>query len=305
MNTLIGIKQNMTSKYNELGRRMPVTRIVAENNVIVATTEDRVHLGFGKKKRFKKPENAFVSAVGYAPRKIREVKITKSETEKSFTTGDQVTVSIFEPGDIVKVTGVIKGRGFAGGVKRYNFRGGPKTHGQSDRHRAIGSIGQTTTPGRVFKGKRMAGHYGATNITITGLVVVEVDETSNAILVKGSVPGAKNGQLIIQKTGIMKNYSPLQSRESKAAKEAEKAKEEQEIKDAEGKETQVDVSSQPAESIDETASSEPSSEPAVEAAPAENIPDYSVQPTPSQTPEPSQPSDPIEDPKVKEAEDAK
>ena len=209
MNTLLGTKQNMTSKYNELGRRMPVTRIVAEDNVVVAANEDRIHLGFGKNKNFKKPQNVFVTAVGYAPRKIHEVKITKDESAKTFAIGDKVTVSIFEPGDIVKITGTTKGRGFAGGVKRYNFRGGPKTHGQSDRHRAIGSIGQTTTPGRVFKGKRMAGHYGNASITITGLVIIDIDESTNSLLVKGPVPGAKNGLLVIQKTGKAKNYSPL------------------------------------------------------------------------------------------------
>lgn len=291
----------MTSKYNELGRRMPVTRIVAEDNVIVAAKESRLHLGFGKKKRFKKPENAFVSAVGYAPRTIKEVKINKSETEKTFATGDQVTVSIFEPGDIVKVTGVTKGRGFAGGVKRYNFRGGPKTHGQSDRHRAPGSIGQTTTPGRVFKGKRMAGHYGAANMTITGLVVVEVDESANAILVKGSVPGAKNGQLIIQKTGIMKNYSPLQSRESKAAKEKES------LENKEGKEEIL---------VDEVSSESKVSNDQVEVATVESVqekksvadssdpsePSTSSQSSESSQPsKPSQPSEPVE---TKESEDA-
>ncbi len=300
MNTLMGTKQNMTSKYNELGRRMPVTLIMAEDNVVLSTGENSLQLGFGKKKRFKKPENAFVSAVGYAPRTVREVKITKSEEGKTYSKGDKVTVSIFEPGDIVKVTGTTKGRGFAGGVKRYNFHGGPKTHGQSDRHRAPGSIGQTTTPGRVFKGKRMAGHYGAANITITGLVVVDVNEEENSILVKGPVPGAKNGLLIVQKTGKMKNYSPLFVKKDKEEIKAEG-------KDVEGKEGQEDKEevvitevSNNSEDSDNQIVSEP-----------ENQKDKKSAADSSDSSEPSQPSEPSEKPlddrseAKKEQEDAK
>src|SRR3989338_9041385 len=99
----------------------------------------------------------------------------------------------FIPGDKIKVTGTTKGRGFTGVVKRWGFRGGPKTHGQSDRHRAPGSIGQGTTPGRVFKGKKMAGRSGSSTKTITGLKVVRVDAEKNELLVSGAVPGAKGG----------------------------------------------------------------------------------------------------------------
>lgn len=106
---------------------------------------------------------------------------------------------MFKAGDLVQIEGISKGKGFAGGVKRYHFRGGPKTHGQSDRHRAPGSVGSTTTPGRVFKGLRMAGHMGARKVTACNLEVVDVDQAKNIVLLKGAVPGAKGGILLIEK----------------------------------------------------------------------------------------------------------
>jgi hypothetical protein len=117
---------------------------------------------------------------------------------------------VFEVGDIVQVTGTSKGKGFAGVMKRHNFRGGPRTHGQSDRERAPGSIGQTTTPGRVYRGKRMAGHMGVEQVTIKNIMVVSVDASTQTLLVDGLVPGSRNGMLIIKKTGTDKKYVPLQ-----------------------------------------------------------------------------------------------
>lgn len=105
----------------------------------------------------------------------------------------------FSPGDHVQVTGTSKGKGFAGVVKRHHFKGGPRTHGQSDRERAPGSIGQTTTPGRVYKGKRMAGRMGGNRVTIKGLEVSSIDPNNNTILVKGLVPGALRGLLLLSK----------------------------------------------------------------------------------------------------------
>ena len=107
---------------------------------------------------------------------------------------------MFEAGEKVNVTGVSKGKGFQGGVKRYNFRGGPKTHGQSDRHRAPGSIGAGTTPGRVIKGMRMAGRMGGDKVTVKNLDVVMVDAERNLLLVKGAVPGHRNSLLLISKS---------------------------------------------------------------------------------------------------------
>lgn len=135
--------------------------------------------------------------------------------------------SIFAPGDEVKVTGTTKGKGFTGVVKRWGFAGGPATHGQSDRHRAPGSIGQTTTPGRVYKGKRMAGHAGNVKKTIRGLEVVETDPAQNILVIAGSVPGARNGPVTVEKTGKAKTYTPPEEKpkeeeKTATAKDAEK-----------------------------------------------------------------------------------
>ena len=208
--TLLGLKQNMGSRFDNRGNRIAVTSIVAEPNVILSKEESKVTLGFGRRKKAKKTDNAYVKVAGFAPRFIKEAKLKNGDdqTDSSLATGSKLTVSIFAPGDLVKVTGITKGRGFAGSVKRWGFAGGPKTHGQSDRHRAPGSIGQATTPGRVFKGKKMAGHMGVSKLTVTNLEVVEVDEVKNSLLVKGSIPGARGGFLILEKTGKAKGYTP-------------------------------------------------------------------------------------------------
>lgn len=119
---------------------------------------------------------------------------------------------VLKPGDIVDVIGVSKGKGFAGVVKRHHFKGGPRTHGQSDRERAPGSIGQTTTPGRVYKGKRMAGRMGHERVTIKNLRVVDVSD--NFLLIKGLVPGPKNSLVMVKKVGEDKKFVPLYKEES-------------------------------------------------------------------------------------------
>ena len=111
--------------------------------------------------------------------------------------GQQILVDIFSAGDSVRISGTSKGRGFAGGIKRLNFKGGPKTHGQSDRWRAPGSIGAGTTPGRVYKGTRMAGHMGNHKVTMPNLKIVGIDKDRNLLFIKGSVPGSNNGMLVI------------------------------------------------------------------------------------------------------------
>lgn len=207
LDTALGIKGNMTLRYNQRGQRVPVTILRLEPNVVVGIKGEKAVLGMGSKKKVKKTENKFVESVGFAPRFIKEVNNKPAaQGGGEIKVGDKITVAIFSAGDAVKVTGTTKGHGFAGGMKRWGFHGGPKTHGQSDRHRAPGSIGQTTTPGRVFRGKKMAGHYGNEKITVTGLEVISVDQDKNELLVKGAVPGAKNGYLIIEKTGKAKKY---------------------------------------------------------------------------------------------------
>ena len=241
----------MVSTYDQHGRQIPVTIVAAGNNVVLGTKGDRATLGFGQKKKSKKTENAFIKSVGYSPRFIKEVSFKTQEEDKTpqsseensksenqISTGDKITVSIFDPGDLVKVSGTTKGKGFAGGVKRHGFAGGPKTHGQSDRHRAPGSIGAGTTPGRVFKGKRMAGHMGNAKLTVVNLEIVEADPTKGLLYIKGSIPGADGGFLTIEKTGKAKNYAspPSPNEEKQAEKEA---KAEEEAKTATTKDTDI------------------------------------------------------------------
>ena len=113
--------------------------------------------------------------------------------------GQEIKSDLFKLGDLVKVTGISKGRGFSGAVRRYNFKGGPKTHGQSDRHRAVGSIGAGSSPGRVWKGTRMPGHYGVDKVTVRGLKIIHIDSTQDIVYVSGALPGSKNGLLIVEK----------------------------------------------------------------------------------------------------------
>jgi large subunit ribosomal protein L3 len=154
-------------------------------------------LGFGEAKRLSSPQRGHLKGLGQF-KYLREFRVVDSEGIK---VGDKVDVSLFKPGDLVDITGVSKGKGFAGVVKRHHFAGGPKTHGQSDRHRAPGAIGATTSPGRVLKGMRMAGHMGNSRVTARHLEVYEADPARNLLLVRGAVPGAKNGLLVIKKSG--------------------------------------------------------------------------------------------------------
>ena len=157
-----------------------------------------VQIGFEPVRRLSKPQEGHLRNSGKLFRHLREVGVDDSTDVEL---GQEMDASLFQPGDIVDVTGLSKGRGFAGGVKRHHFRGGPKTHGQSDRHRAPGSIGAGSTPGRVIKGVRMAGHMGNKRITVRNLEVVLADPERNLLLVKGSVPGSRNSIVIVSKTG--------------------------------------------------------------------------------------------------------
>lgn len=208
INTLLGLKAKMGATYVE-DTRIPVTYVVAGPCVVTQIkSQDKdgywaVQLGFGEKriKNVTKPLLGHLRGVikgKKAPRFLREVRLSEKPTYK---VGDQIKVSdIFKKGDVVSVTGISKGKGFAGVVKRYHFSGGPRTHGQSDRERAPGSIGQGTTPGRVYKGKKMAGRMGQDRVTIKNLVVVDVDDEKNLLAISGSLPGAKGNLLVIKKT---------------------------------------------------------------------------------------------------------
>ncbi len=199
----LGKKIGMSRIFREDGRVVPVTMIQAGPcSVTQIKTSDTdgyeaVQLGFGPAKRLNKPESGHLKG-GQPVRHLREVK---ADDVAEFELGQQIGVDIFEPGELVDVIGTSKGRGFAGVMKRHGFGGGPRTHGQSDRARAPGSIGGGTTPGRVFKGLKMAGHMGNSRVTVKNLEVVQVDPERNLLFLKGGVPGAPNGLLMIRRTG--------------------------------------------------------------------------------------------------------
>jgi large subunit ribosomal protein L3 len=199
---IIGRKLGMTQIYQEDGTALAVTAIEAGPCVVtqLKTGEtdgyDAVQLGFGQAKRLNSPEKGHLKDLGQF-RYLREFRLSDPA---EINRGDTIDASLFQTGEMVDVTGISKGKGFAGVMKRHNFRGGPKTHGQSDRHRAPGSAGAGTTPGRVFKGTRMAGHMGNARTTVQQLEVIEADPQRNLMLVKGAVPGARNGLLIISKS---------------------------------------------------------------------------------------------------------
>ena len=199
----LGKKVGMSQIFGENGAITPVTMIQAGPcSITQIKTADRdgyeaVQLGFDPVKRLNKPEAGHLKG-GSLKRYLREVK---ADDISEFAVGQEVKVDIFQAGEKVDIIGTSKGRGFAGVVKRHGFHGGPATHGQSDRHRAPGSIGGGTTPGRVYKGLKMAGHMGDVRITAKNLEVVRVDPERNLIYVKGGIPGAPNGLVMIRRKG--------------------------------------------------------------------------------------------------------
>lgn len=215
LNTVIGIKKNMTATYDSRGRRVGATILEVTPNLVTQVKSKEgndgyngVQLGYGTKKSVRKPQIGHVKKAG-VDKKVRWFRESRVESIEGLNPGQEIKVSdIFSIGDIVKVTGTTKGRGFQGGVKRHGFAGGPKTHGQSDRHRAPGSIGSGTTPGRVYKGKRMAGHMGNSGASVKNLEVVGLDKNKGLLTVKGGVPGVIGGLLAITKLGRVKGYTP-------------------------------------------------------------------------------------------------
>ena len=203
LRAFLGRKIGMTQIYEEDGSVVPVTIIEAGPCTVtqIKTEEtdgyEAVQLGFGAIKRVNKPRAGHLKNIPPV-RHLREVKV---DDVGEFELGQKIAVDIFQPEELVDVIGHSKGRGFAGTMKRHGFGGGSRTHGQSDRARAPGSIGAGTTPGRVLKGLRMAGHMGDGRITVKNLQVVRIDPERNLLMLKGGVPGAPNGLLMIRKTG--------------------------------------------------------------------------------------------------------
>jgi large subunit ribosomal protein L3 len=207
MNTgLIGRKLGMTRVFAEDGTAVPVTVIEAGPCRVVQVRQQEVQLGFGSKKaaRATRAELGHAKQAGLeaAPQVVRCFPLGAATPQA----GDTVTVGIFAPGDLVKVTGRSKGRGFQGVVHRYGIGGGPASHGNT-RHRKPGSIGPGTDPSRVIKGKKMPGHMGDERHTELGLRVVRVDADRNLLFVRGAVPGAKNGIVMVAKQGGRSRYA--------------------------------------------------------------------------------------------------
>lgn len=203
---LVGRKCGMTRIFTEDGVSVPVTVIEVEPNRVTqvkAVETDgysavQVTTGSRKASRVGKPAAGhYAKAEAEAGRGLWEFRLSEEEVA-GYSVGDAIEVNVFEAGAIVDVTGTSKGKGFAGTIKRWNFKGQDATHGNSLSHRVPGSIGQNQTPGRVFKGKKMAGHMGNRKTTVQSLEIVRVDAERNLLLVKGAVPGAAGNDVVVK-----------------------------------------------------------------------------------------------------------
>jgi large subunit ribosomal protein L3 len=204
MNTMLGIKQTQTQTFTPEGERIPVTTIQAGpcwvTQIITGNNYQSLQVAFSSAKHVTKAIEGKMKKAGLEikPRFLREIRVESVPADMII--GREIKVAdVFTVGDTIHVTGTSKGKGFAGVVKRHHFKGGSRTHGQSDRERAPGSIGMSTTPGRVYRGKRMAGRMGNERVTVKGLEVVGVDNEKNLLIVKGLIPGGKGGLVYIKK----------------------------------------------------------------------------------------------------------
>ncbi len=203
MKMIIGRKIGMTQIFDEDGKAVPVTVVKAGPCVVVQKKTPEVdgyaavQLGFEEipERKANKPMLGHFKKYGVKPMRIlREFRVDNLD---EFEVGKVIDVSIFEPGDVIDVTGWSKGRGYSGAMKRWGFQGGPRSHG-SKFHRMLGSVGQHTEPAKILKGKKMAGQYGNERVTIRNLRVVKVDPENNLLVIKGGVPGARGGLLLIR-----------------------------------------------------------------------------------------------------------
>jgi large subunit ribosomal protein L3 len=203
VNGILGRKIGMTQIFLEDGSLVGVTAVqagpcsVTQIRVPEKDSYSAVQIGFSEARNLTNPERGHLKNVGKLYRHLREVS---ADDYSGIEVGDPVEVDIFSEGDRIDAIGTSKGHGFTGGVKRHGFHGGPKTHGQSDRHRAPGSIGSGTFPGRVWKGTKMAGHWGVERVTVQNLEIVQIDKERNLLFIKGAVPGASKGLLLLQRS---------------------------------------------------------------------------------------------------------
>lgn len=197
MNGILGKKIGMTQIFTPEGAKVSVTAIEAGPCPVLAVKEKSVQLGFdtAKEANLAKPVAGLFKKHNIAPKKfIREVP---RDSGKEYKVGEELTLDILKEGSYVDITGVSKGKGFAGGMKRWHWAGGPGTHGHTS-HRRIGSIGSSTTPGRVYRGHHLPGHMGHDRVTVQNVKVVKIDAANHILLVKGAVPGPKNTYLVIR-----------------------------------------------------------------------------------------------------------
>ena len=204
-------KRDMCQAWTKQGRRLAVSCVYAPDIKVInkkSISQDSVILevGFGKKKlkNMAKPLQTQIKRSGFSVgiKQMRGIRVETKESDSLPKAGDSIKASdVLAVGDMIDVQGISKGRGFAGAIKRHGFHGGPKTHGQSDRARAVGSIGAGTTPGRVWPGKKMPGHYGVETKTVQGLVVLYIDPETDQIWINGPIPGSFNSLLRIRKIG--------------------------------------------------------------------------------------------------------
>lgn len=216
INTLLGKKLQMGSRFDEKGAKVSVTLLEVGPCSVTQIKNDKtdgyfsVQISFGSKKtkQTSKPILGHIKKAGLSrpPRFLKEVRLPQ---EADCKTGDVLKVAdVFSLGDKISVTGISKGKGFAGVMKRWGFAGGPATHGQSDRKRAPGSIGGQGVA-RVLPGKKMPGRMGTNKTTVSGLTVMDINSEENLLVVKGAVPGSRGGLLMIRKAGKAKNFTPL------------------------------------------------------------------------------------------------
>ncbi|MBP7700642.1 50S ribosomal protein L3 [Candidatus Woesebacteria bacterium] len=227
---IFATKTGMTQAWTKAGKRLAVTRckvlqmpVIGKQDIEVVDKNSQnrdkltcsiIEVGFGKKKlkNMSKPLKTKMEKSGFSfgVKKIKGLRTydekMKLSIDEDIKVGDNISLdSVLEVGDVVKVQGTTKGRGFAGGMKRHGFHGGPKTHGQSDRSRAVGSIGPGTTPGRVWAGKKMPGRYGNDLQSVKGLVILHIDKETQEIWLSGPVPGSIMSDIKISKIGKKKN----------------------------------------------------------------------------------------------------
>jgi large subunit ribosomal protein L3 len=261
LTTVFATKLGMTQAWTKAGKRLPVTRCKVANNVVVGmqptskTDQTILEIGYGQKKmkNIPKPLRTRLERGGFnlGVAHVKGVTVVKADE------ADQVPVvgatikaeEVLSVGDVVHVQGISKGRGFAGAMKRHGFHGGPRTHGQSDRARAVGSIGSGTTPGRVVKGKRMPGHFGVETMTVKGLVVVYIDPITQEVWLSGPVPGAQSGAIRIEKTGENRNVELLNMVAPQVTEETGTTSAEVELNSTEA-ETEVAAENQVAEEVE-------------------------------------------------------